>query len=398
MNIIPLFKKPSTILLIVVLIGSIVLTALSYRLVIASASNAQQGTTTPTTSGTPGTAATPPPITNSSKVLGIDAKPNAVYPGIPWVRLGYPSCGWGNLTGNVLKMTIQRYHQQGVRVLLTMCQNNNLARLFDSAPLFDAAQGRPDAVQCGNEEMKRDSSVSFLYVSPENFARFYDLCQYEMHAVQPGIPVLLGSLDPHVGGVDTQSLLNQVTYLNQMQQAMNTIVHPGGHWDWRTQTLGLIDSWHNGYPDSSVNSLQHLFEFWAQQFNVSTNTLGKHLWVVEGTGCFKGCGIDDKNAVQVAIAHILTLITDVETAMSNNVPFFYFTDRDFVSSGYYWPIGILDNSGKAKPLRQDLHMGAKTLTLTCSNGKVTVEDQLQLLGRMYSGCSLPGNYVDVLSS
>jgi len=398
MNVINLLKKPSTILLIVVLIGSVILSALSYRLVVASGGNAQQGTTTPVTSGTPATVATPPLILNSSKILGIDAKPDQSYPGIPWVRLGYPTCGWGNLTGEVLKTTIQHYHQQGIRVLLTMCQNNNLTHLFDTATLFDAAQGRPDAVQCGNEEMKRDASVSFLYVSPENFARYYDLCQYEIHAMQPGIPVLLGSLDPHVGGVDTQSLLDQVSYLNQMQQAMNTIVHPGSHWDWRTQTLGLIDSWHNGYPDSSVNSLQHLFAFWAQHFNVSTNALGKHLWVVEGTGCFKGCGIDSGNNAQVAISHILTLITDVQTAMSNNIPFFYFSGEDFDSSGYYWPIGVLDINGKAKPLRQDLRMGAKSLTLSCSNGKVTVVDQEQLLARMYSGCSLPGNYVNTLSS
>ena len=330
MNIINVFKKPSTILLVVVLIGSILLTAFSYRLVVASASNAQHGTLTPVPSGTPATSATPPLVINSSKILGIDAKPNQSYPGIPWVRIGYPTCGWGNLTGNLLKTTIQHYHQQGIRVLLTLCQDNNLAHLFDTAPLFDAAQGLPDAVQCGNEEMKHDASVSFLYVSPENFARYYDLCQYEIHAVQPGIPVLLGSLDPHVGGVDTQPLLDQVSYLNQMQQAMNTIVHPGGHWNWRTQTLGLIDSWHNGYPDSSVNSLQHLFEFWSQQFSVSTNTLGKHLWVVEGTGCFKGCGIDDTNLAQVGISHILTLITDVQTAMSNNIPFFYFSGEDFV--------------------------------------------------------------------
>ena len=398
MNILKVFKKPSTLLLVVVLIGSVLLTTLSYRLVVASANNARQGASTPVTSGTPATVATPPLVINSSKILGIDAKPNQSYPGIPWVRIGYPTCGWGNLTGNVLKTTIQRYHQQGIRVLLTMCQNNNLTHLFDTTPLFDAAQGRADAVQCGNEEMKRDASVSFLYVSPENFARYYDLCEYEVHAVQPGIPVLLGSLDPHVGGVDTQPLLDQVSYLNQMQQAMNTLVHPGGRWDWRTQTLGLIDSWHNGYPDSSVNSLQHLFDFWSQQFNVSTNTLGKHLWVVEGTGCFKNCGINDTNNAQVGISHILTLITDIQTAMSNSIPFFYFSGEDFVSAGYYWPIGVLDINGKSKPLRQDLHMGAKTLTLTCSSGKVTVADQEQLLARMYSGCTLPGNYVDTLSS
>jgi hypothetical protein len=399
MHNIQLLKKPSTLLLIALLLISVVFASLSYRLVMASTGNRAQGTGSSTTSSTQGPAATPPPLlTNSSKTLGVDGTTEQSYPGIPWIRTGYPTCGWGNLTGNVLKTTIAQYHKRGVRVLLTLCQNNNLAHLFDTTPFFDAAQGHPDAVQCGNEEMKHDASVSFLYISPENFARFYDLCEYEIHAINPTIPVLLGSLDPHVGGVDTQPLLDQVSYLNQMQQAMNTVVHPGGHWDWHTQTLGLIDSWHNGYPDNSVNSLQHLFEFWSQQFNVATNQVGKHLWVVEGTGCFKGCGIDDHNNAQVAVAHILTLITDVQAAMNNNVPFFYFSGKDFLSAGYYWPIGILDIHNNPKPLRQDLRMGARTLTLFCSNGKVTVADQEQLLARMYSGCSLPSNYADVLSS
>jgi hypothetical protein len=54
---------------------------------------------------------------------------------------------------------------------------------------------------------------------------------------------LLGSLDPHVGGVDYQPLINQVNHLNTMQTAMNSIVHPGGYWNWRSETSGLIDSW-----------------------------------------------------------------------------------------------------------------------------------------------------------
>lgn len=404
-------KKLASLLLLLVLLGSILLTALAYRLVLMAKPQSQQTQTTSpgvtvTVAPRPTLVSGPPPVLpveSPAKVMGVEGSSDTYYAGIPWVRTGYPSCGWGNLRGSVLKNTIETYHRQGVRVLLTICQDGNPAHLFDSAPLFDAAQGQPDAVQCGNEQMKNDASVAFLHVSPENFARFYDLCEYEIHAIRPAIPVLLGSLDPHVGGVDQQPLVEQVNYLNQMQTAMNTSVHPGGHWSWRTKTLGLIDSWHNGWnnggPDASVNSLSHLFEFWAKQFNVTlTNgALGKHLWVVEGTGCFKGCGVDENDAAQVAVSHILSLITDVQTAMKYGIPFFYFSGKDFNSAGYYWPIGILNVQGVAKPLRQDLALGARSLTLSCASGNVPVVDQGQLLARMYSGCTLPDNYATVLA-
>ncbi len=408
-----MLKKPSSVILAVVLIGSILLTILAYRLVVmTSPSQAATGISTPktTVTATPkatvpvGPAPTLPSVQNPAKILGIDAKPDTSYPGISWVRIGYPSCGWGNLYGNVLKTTLETYHRQGIRVLLTLCQEANLSRLFNSESLFDAAHGEPDAVQCGNEEMKNDPTVAFLHVSPENFARFYDLCVYEVHAVRPDIPVLLGSLDPHVGGVDQQPLVDQVHYLDQMQQAMNTKVHPGGHWDWHTQTLGLIDSWHNGWnngsPDDSINSLSHLFNFWAQQFhvNLTSGALGKHLWVVEGTGCFKDCGIDINDPAQVAVSHTLTLIIDVQTALKYGIPFFYFSGKDFDSAGYHWPIGVLDVNGRSKPIRQDLAMGTRNLVLSCANGKVSIADQEQLLARLYSGCALPGNYANTISS
>ena len=104
-----------------------------------------------------------------------------------------------------------------------------------------------------------------------------------MHAVQPNIPVILGSLDPHVGWIDYGQLQQQVRYLDAMQSAMNTSVHPGGHWSWRSQIIGLIDSWHNGYPNPFFSSLTGLFAFWAIQFhiNVNSSNLGQHFWVVE---------------------------------------------------------------------------------------------------------------------
>lgn len=398
MNVLRLLKKPSFIIFVIVLVGSVLLATLAYHVVTLPQPNSTVPTPTPRPLPTVGATPTLLPLQSPSKILGVASDPDTDFPGIGWVRLGYPNCGWGDLYGDILKSTIEDYHSRGIRVLLTICQGKNDASLYNTQPLSDAAQGLADAVQCGNEEMKNDPSVAFLHIPPENFAKFYDLCEYTVHSIRPDIPVLLGSLDPHVGGVDHQPLLDQVQYLDQMQIAMNTVVHPGGHWDWHTQTLGLIDSWHNGYPDGSVNSLGALFAFWAQQFHVSLDNkeLGKHLWVVEGTGCFKGCGIDSNNAVQVAVSHTLTLITDVQTSIKYGVPFFYFSGKDFDSAGYYWPIGILDINGKPKPIRQDLTMGARKLQLACSGGQAVVSDQEQLLAKLYGGCALPGNYLNVL--
>jgi hypothetical protein len=340
-----------------------------------------------------------PLVTDPGLIHGIQGSPDETYAGISWRRLAYSTCGSG-VGGQLLRTTIETYHTQGIRVLLTVCQPANSAPdRFSPAPLQDAASGAPDAVQCGNEQMKNnDSSVSFLYWTPSDFARFYALCEHAVHAVRPSTPVLLGSLDPHVGGIDYGPLGQQVSYLNQMQSAMNRSVHPGGHWDWHTQTLGLINSWHDGYPNGNTNSLYYLFVFWAQLFQVRLSNLGSHLWVVEGTACFRGCGIDPLNRTQVAVVHTLALITDVQTAMTYKVPFFYFSGKDFVSVGLYWPIGVLDLSGHPKPIRQDLAMGARRLQLTCASGKAAVVDQEALLAKLYAGCSPQSNYVQVIES
>lgn len=396
-----------------ILLCSVLLTASIYNVATNTAERTAKiiPTATPTPSPIPSPTPTPipptptpiptlPVVQNTGQILGVEGDPHTNYAGIPWVRLGYPTCGSSNLSGKLLKTTIDTYHGHGIRVLLTVCQGPNDNRLYDTKPLNDAAQGGPDAVQCGNEQMKEDASVAFLYIPPANFARFYDLCERAMHAVRSDIPVLLGSLDPHVGGIDYQPLVNQVSYLDQMQAAMNSSVHPGGNWNWRYQRLGLIDSWHNGYPDGSVNSLYYLFLFWAQQFGVDVNSgaLGRHLWVVEGTGCFKGCGIDPNNNYQVAVSHIFALITDVQTALKYRVPMFYFSGKDFISAGYYWPIGVLDPNGRAKALRQDLPRGARALTLSCPSKGVTVTSQEDLLAKMYGGCALPANYAGILAA
>ncbi|GCF09898.1 hypothetical protein [Dictyobacter arantiisoli] len=401
-----MLKKPAGVILIVVVVLCIVLAALSYRLVSTSLEQQTQMTQVSTRTATPTPAKTAPAIKASptpaplllppvdrSKIRGIAGDPGTDYTNIPWVRLSSPTCGWGNLQGQALKDVIQKYHRQGIRVLFSICQNTNL---LDTAKFTDAAQAYPDAVQCGNEQMKQDSSVSFLYVQPATFAKFYDLCESAIHKLRPETPVILGSLDPHVAGADYQLLVNQVNYLDQMQTAMNTNVHPGGHWNWRHQTLGLIDSWHNGWGGS--NNLSALFDFWSQQFQIDSKQLGNHLWVIEGTGCFKGCGINVDNSYDVGASHILSLVTDVQTIQQYDVPFFYFSGKDFQDQGINWPIGILDMNGHAKPIRQDLAMGAVTLSLSCGSKHVTVKNQLQLLANLYNNCALPGNYVNILTS
>jgi hypothetical protein len=400
-------KRKYLIIAVIVLVCSTLVAAFAYRTA-TTAKVFPTATTiikTPTIGITPTTQPTIPPTPTPTPlplgpVLGIESNLATTYAGIPWVRFGYRTCGVNRLSGDALKTAIADENSQGVRVLVTTCQTQG-ASLYDMKTLQDVADSGANAVQCGNEEMKYDPGNT-TYVAPANFARYFDLCEHTMHAVRPDMPVLLGSLDPHVGGIDYQPLVNQVNYLNAMQTAMNGIVHPGGHWSWRSETLGLIDSWHNGYPNQNTNSLYGLFLFWAQQFNIHLNSggLGKHIWVVEGTGCYEGCGIDPSSPYQVAVSHILTLITDVQTALRYKVPFFYFSSKDFFfnAGGNIAPFGILNVNGHPKPIRQDLPMGARSLVMSCSNQQVTVLNQEQLLTKLYEGCRLPSNYFSILTS
>jgi len=334
--------------------------------------------------------------TVTTPILGIQGDAQTPYPGINWLRLSYPTCNNSHLSGKVLQDTVRNYHQRGIRVLLTVCQPD-LSVILDPMYLNDAAQGRADAVQCGNEQMKNDPPYT-RYVPPDLYAKFFDLCESSMHAIRPEVPVLLGSLDPHVVGHDNQLLTQQVSYLNAVQTAMNTVVHPGGNWSWRSHLVGLIDSWHNGYPSSTDNNLYQLFAFWAQQFQVDLNSgqLAHHLWVVEGTACFTGCGLT--GTYQVAVSHVITLITDVLTTLKYGIPLFYFNGKDFVLNRVLFPIGVLDVNGDSKPLRQDLPMGARTLDMICPHGAVNVAQQEQLLALLYSGCQPPGNFASILES
>ena len=360
-------------------------------------------TPTPTPSPTPDPTPTPVPTPNyphtvsPSQILGVVSDSQHPFKGIPWVRLSYITCFPDNVKGAVLKSTVAQFHSMGVRVMLSLCQWATDSRLFNTSIMNDAAQGGADAVQCGNEQMKAGQYNS--YVPPNIFAKFYDMCQSAMHAVRPEIPIIIGALDPHVGGIDYYPLVQQAGYLDSMQYYMNTSVHPGGHWNWRSQIVGLIDSWHNGYPSQAVNSLYGLFNFWAQQFgvNLDSGDLGKHLWVIEGTGCIYGCGIAT-DSYDLAVSHIMTLITDVQTTMRYKVPFFYFSARDFFSQGSFWPMGVRDQYDHPKPLRQDLWMGARTLTMSCASGHMVVSSQEDMLAKMYAGCSLPYNFIGILES
>lgn len=391
-------KKYLMMLLAALFVGSLLLAACQSQ----SNRTAQPTATVPAQPSVPvtPTVATPTPTRFlPESILGISGGlfTSATYPRIPWVRLGYPTCGRNNLSGQPLQDAISSYHSQGIHVLLTYCQVPGES-LFDTTQLSDAAQAGADAVQCGNEQIKQSSAT--LYVSPERFARFFALCQSAMQAVRPEMPIILGAMDPLVFPDDEAKMLNQVRYLDAMQAAMNSSVNPGGNWNWHAQTLGLIDSWHNGYPSADTNNLYGLFTFWAQQLHININSghLGEHLWVVEGTGCVNGCGIDASNPREVAISHILTLITDVQTTKKYQVPFFYFPVMDFYAPASGWIYGILNQHGAHKPLRQDLPMDARTLEMSCSSGKVVVADQEQLLSKLYNGCTLPANYASILES
>src|SRR5579864_5028697 len=207
-------------MLAAVLVGSMLL----------AACQSQGGSAQPTATAT----ATEPPVFSPTTILGIqaDASTLSAFSGIPWVRLAYPTCTASNLSGQTLKDTIIGYHSQGMHVLLTYCQPGGDS-LLDTTPLDDAAQGGADAVQCGNEQMKQSATTT--YVTPDNFARFFDLCQNAIHAAHPAIPVVLGAMDPYVVPNDDAQLMNQVQYLDAMQSAMNSSVHAGGHWDWHSQ-------------------------------------------------------------------------------------------------------------------------------------------------------------------
>ena len=110
-------KRKFLIILAAVMVGGIVLTACQVQI-----GGSGQPTVTATSPVTPPSSSGFRPET----VLGIAGDPHLSFPGIPWVRLGYPTCGSGPVNGRVgqmVKSTIQGYHSQGVHVMLTYCQS-----------------------------------------------------------------------------------------------------------------------------------------------------------------------------------------------------------------------------------------------------------------------------------
>ena len=43
-------------------------------------------------------------------------------------------------------------------------------------------------------------------------------------------------------------------------------------------------------------------------------------------------------------------------------------------------------------------MGARVLNMQCSNGQFSVVNQEQLLAKLHQNCSLPSNYLSILTS
>jgi len=316
-------------------------------------------------------------------------------PGLSWVRLTYWTCGNTNHFP-ALVSTINNYHAHGIRVLLLIC-HGDLQSIRKDLGTTSSLLSVLDAVQCGNEEETQNTPAAIT-----NFVEFYNYCETTAHSVRSDIPVLLGAFTPQVvDSPDGQAHLQaQIGYLNSLQIAMR-LLPSQTEWDWHQQRVGLVDSWHNGYPDPNDNNLLDLFNYWAGMFQVSLSDLGKHLWVTEGSGCFQGCNIDVNSSYQVAVSHILTLITDVQTAKQYAVPFFYFSSKDFVQYEHkhnvFYPMGVLDSDGNPKPLRSDLGAASPTLMLSCSGSKVSVSDQARLLTDLYHDCTLPSNYQNILT-
>jgi len=208
MNMQKIMQRRTMLLLTVVLLASVVLascgsqnTATTTKKQPAVATHTPKPTPTPTQDPKPTPDPTPtyPPVVSPASTLGIVADSQHPFTGIPWVRLGYKTC-FGNTQGQVLKDTIAMFHSRGVRVMLSLCQWATDSRLYNTKIMNDAAQGGADAVQCGNEQMKAGRYNS--YVPPAIFARFFYLCQRAVHLIRPEVPVIIGAMDPQVGGTD----------------------------------------------------------------------------------------------------------------------------------------------------------------------------------------------------
>ena len=82
--------------------------------------------------------------------------------------------------------------------------------------------------------------------------------------------------------------------------------------------------------------------------------------------------------------------------MQANVPHFYFSGKDIPSAQGLGPTGVLDINGHPKPLRQDLAMGSRTLTLSCpDSSSPVVADQEQLLAKLNFAAPDTASFTDL---
>src|SRR5579875_1471242 len=103
-------KKPTSVVSIIVALVCILFSVLAYRLIIMGGYIPTSPNAAPPSSSnlkitvTPNPSLIKLPVQDPSAILGVDANnPSDNYPGIPWVRLGYISCGSGNLQGQTLR-------------------------------------------------------------------------------------------------------------------------------------------------------------------------------------------------------------------------------------------------------------------------------------------------------
>jgi hypothetical protein len=125
---IAVLKKPVSLIPLLVVIVSMLIAAFAYRSLIRT----QAYIPTPLTASIPtlpplsaatvssqtGTSIVLPPQ-DPAQIQGVDVSASTTadrdYPGVYWFRVSYPTCGWGDLKGQKLTDTLQRYHREYAR-------------------------------------------------------------------------------------------------------------------------------------------------------------------------------------------------------------------------------------------------------------------------------------------
>ncbi len=132
-------NKTALILWTIITLGCLILTACGAEStpVVAKPTATHTPTPTPTQDPTPTPIPTPtyPAPVPSSQVLGIIGDPVYPFQGIPWVRVGYSTCGNPVAKGNVIKDEVNQFHGLGVRVLLSIRRMSGfIIRTFSTMP------------------------------------------------------------------------------------------------------------------------------------------------------------------------------------------------------------------------------------------------------------------------